>query len=176
MRHFFDVIFTRHEPVRGLAEHGKSALGAVAGILLIAWLAQLTELPLLLAPLGATAVILFGYPGGTLAQPINIFGSYLIATIIGVTTALLAPSHWWLAAPAVGLALFLMQTLRVTHPPAGATPIVALLSPEDSATLFVTLLVGCVAMVALAMVWHYLPPRRRYPAEHPGVPVQEPAK
>ena len=91
MHPFLRTLLTRHEPVRGIGEHAKSALGAVAGILLIGALAYVTALPLLLAPLGATAVILFGYPGGALAQPVNVFGGYLLATVVGVATAMLFP-------------------------------------------------------------------------------------
>ncbi len=176
MHPFLRTLLTRHEPVRGIGEHAKSALGAVAGILLIGALAYVTALPLLLAPLGATAVILFGYPGGALAQPVNVFGGYLLATVVGVATAMLFPGQWWMAAPAVGLALFGMQTLRITHPPAGAIPVLALQMPGDSATLFVTLLVGSIGMLLLAVVVHRLPPRRVYPAPLPGLPVQTPAK
>ncbi|RYG24816.1 MAG: HPP family protein, partial [Burkholderiales bacterium] len=75
-------------------------------------------------------------------------------------------------APAVGLSLFGMQTLRITHPPAGAIPVLALQMQGDSATLFVTLLVGCLGMLLLALIVHRLPPRRIYPAPHPGLPVQ----
>ena len=81
-----------------------------------------------------------------------------------------------MAAPAVGLALFGMQTLRITHPPAGAIPVLALQMPGDSATLFVTLLGGSMGMLLLAVVVHRLPPRRVYPAPLPGLPVQTPAK
>jgi len=171
---FVRTLLMRHEPVRDVAEHAKSALGAVLGILAIGALAYVTALPLLLAPLGATAVILFGYPGGALAQPVNVFGGYLLATVVGVVTALVFPGQWWMAAPAVGLTLFGMQTLRITHPPAGAVPVLALQMPGDSATLFVTLLVACLGMLLLAVIVHRLPPRRTYPAPHPGLPVQTP--
>lgn len=174
MRDHLALFFTRHEPTRGHIEHLKSALGAVAAILLIGALAQMTALPLLVAPLAATSVIVFGYPGGTLAQPINVFGSYLITTIIGCAAALFAPDMWWVAAPATGLAIFLMQSLRITHPPAGAIPVLAIAMHEKSLFLFVTLLVGSIGILTIALVVHALPPRRRYPAPKPGVPVQTP--
>ena len=168
------LILTRHEPIRGVPEHLKSALGAAASMLMIGALAEVTGLPLLVAPLGATAVILFGYPGSALAQPINIFGSYFVATIIGVAVALFFGDVWWASAGAVGLTLFLMQTLRITHPPAGAIPVLASAMHEDSTRLFITLLVGCVGILVMAIIVHRLPPRRRYPAPKPGIPVQTP--
>ena len=174
MPSFVRTLLARHEPVRNVSEHAKSALGAIIAIFAIGELAALTALPLLLAPLGATAGILFGYPGGALAQPVNVFGGYLLATVVGVATAVVFPGQWWMAAPAVGLTLFGMQTLRITHPPAGAIPVLALEMPGDSATLFVTLLVGCLGMLVLAVIVHRLPPRRVYPSPHPGLPVQTP--
>ncbi|MGB3503296.1 MAG: HPP family protein [Mesorhizobium sp.] len=169
---FFNLFLTRHEPVRGLAEHLKSAVGATLAMLMIGGLAQLIELPLMIAPLGATAVLVFGYPGSALAQPLNVFGAYLVATVFGVLAAAIFPGVVWAVAVAVGLTLFGIQTLRITHPPAGAVPLVAAATPGDCGVLFVTLLVSSAGMVALALVFHALPPRRRYPAAHPGLPVQ----
>ena len=172
MRHLISLVFTRHEPVRGFGEHAKSALGAALAILLVGWLGEFSGLPLLVAPLGASVVIVFGYPGAALAQPLNVFGAYLLTTVIGVIAAELLPHDWWVVAPVVGLGLFAMQTLRVTHPPAGAIPIVTLTSAGEHTMLFVTLLLACVGMVGMAVAFHALPPRRRYPAPHPGLPVQ----
>ncbi len=174
MKRFVDLVFSRHEPVRGVGEHAKSAIGATLGILLVAALGAAIEMPLLTAPLGATAVLVFGYPGAGLAQPVNVMGAYLLATIVGVAAAHFLPAELWVVAPVVGLSLFLMQTLRVTHPPAGAIPIVALSAPQNSILLFTTLLVGCLAMLVLAILFHRLPPSRRYPAPHPSIPVQTP--
>ena len=76
---------------------------------------------------------------------------------------------------AVGLTLFLMQTLRITHPPAGAIPVLASAMHEDSTRLFITLLVGCLGILVMAIIVPgRLPPRRRYPAPKPGIPVQTP--
>lgn len=169
---FLHLILARHEPVRGVGEHLKSAVGAFLGMLLIGGLSLLTEMPLLVAPLGATTVLVFGYPGSALAQPINVFGAYLVSTVAGVAATAAFPGTVWAVALAVGVTLFIIQTLRITHPPAGAVPLVAAATPNDCSVLFITLLVSSIGMVALALVFHALPPRRRYPAAHPGLPVQ----
>ena len=137
------------------------------GIGTVGGLATLTGLPLLIAPLGATVVLLFGHPGSPLAQPINIFGGYLLATILGVAAALTFPGVWWIAAIAVGAAIAGMLMFRITHPPAGAIPLVALAAPLQSATLFGTILVSCISLVAIALVHHRLPPRIAYPKPLP---------
>ncbi|KFB10923.1 Membrane protein [Nitratireductor basaltis] len=133
------------------------------GMALVGTLSTLTGLPLLIAPLGATAVLLFGQPSSPLAQPMNIFGGYLIAAIVGVGAMALFPAAWWAAACAVGIAIALMLMLRVTHPPAGALPLVATAIPFQGQELFVFVLIGCISLVSLALVHHWLPPRVQYP-------------
>lgn len=135
----------------------------MVGIGTVGGLASLTELPLLIAPLGATVVLLFGQPASPVAQPINIFAGYLLGTIVGVGSMSLFPGVWWAAAIAVGLVIALMLMLRVTHPPAGAVPLVALASPLQSASLFFTILIACISLLGLALIHHRIPPRTQYP-------------
>jgi CBS-domain-containing membrane protein len=72
----------------------------------------------------------------------------------------------------VGLAVAVMLAARVTHPPAGAVPLVAMASPEVAPMLFVTLLLSAVTLVGLAMAMHRLPPRVAYPKGLPGMASQ----
>lgn len=163
IRHFI----ARHEPSGQFLSHLKSGAGAAVGIGAVGGLSAATSLPLLIAPLGATVVLLFGQPASPLAQPINIFGGYLLATILGVVAAIAFPGIWWVAAIAVGVAIVAMLVLRITHPPAGAVPLVAMTSPMQSASLFLTILVACLSLVSLALVHHRLPPRVSYPRPLP---------
>lgn len=165
MRRHIRSFTARHEPSGQFLSHVKSGSGAVLGMSLVGGLSSLTGLPLLIAPLGATAVLLFGQPASPLAQPINIFGGYLLATIVGVSAMLLFPGAWWAAALAVGIAIALMLMLRVTHPPAGALPLVATASPFQGPTLFVVVLIGSVSLVGLAILHHWIPPRVQYPKQ-----------
>ncbi len=170
MRHHIRLLTTRHEPEGHLLGHLKSGFGAALGLGIVGALATLTGWPLLIAPLGASVVLLFGQPGSPLAQPANVFGGYFLATIVAVLTALAAPGLWWAAAVAVGLAVAMMLAARVTHPPAGAVPLVAMASPEVAPLLFVTLLLSAVTLVGLAVLLHRLPPRVIYP-KIPPAPV-----
>lgn len=163
MRRHIRPFVARHEPAGRIDAHLKSGLGAMVGIGAVGGLAALTDLPLLLAPLGASAVLIFGQPGSALAQPANVFGGYLLATLVGVAAAMAFPGMWEVAALAVGFAIALMAMLRVTHPPAGAVPLVALAAPLQSGSLFLTILVGAVSLVGLGVVHHWIPPRAHYP-------------
>src|SRR6516164_7150921 len=75
-----------------LTERLRAAIGALLGIALTAfastaWLGHAGDLPLLIAPMGASAVLLFGVPASPLAQPWPIVAGNLIAALIGVTAA-----------------------------------------------------------------------------------------
>ncbi|QPC86879.1 HPP family protein [Mesorhizobium sp. NBSH29] len=163
MRRHIKTFTARHEPVGALSSHLKSGSGAMIGVLLVGGLASLTGLPLLIAPLGATAVLLFGQPTSPLSQPMNIFGGYLVAALVGAGIMALFPSVWWAAALAVGVSIALMPMLRVTHPPAGALPLVAMASPYQGSMLFEVVLIGCISLVSLAILHHRIPPRMEYP-------------
>lgn len=163
MRRHIRPYLARHEQAASFVGHVKSGTGAVAGMALVGGLSTLTGLPLLMAPLGATAVLLFGQAQSPLAQPANVFFGYLLATALGVGVALSLPGVWWAAAIAVGIAVGLMLAFRVTHPPAGAVPLVAMGAPQQPAMLFASVLIGSVALVALAVLHHRLPPRAAYP-------------
>jgi CBS-domain-containing membrane protein len=64
------------------------------------------------------------------------------------------PEVWWAAALAVGLAIAAMAALRVTHPPAGADPLVVFVSDPDLAFLLFPTLSGAVILVAVAALYH----------------------
>jgi CBS-domain-containing membrane protein len=153
----------RHEPRHDWRVHAKSATATAASVTLIGWLAASTGLPLLLAPLGPTAMLIFGQPDAAGAQPINIFAGYLVGTVFAVLAMMVVPEPWWLATLCVGLVMLVMLALRVTHPPAAAVPLLVYSGPVDPLTLFGVLLAACSLLVALGVLVHRLPPRRRYP-------------
>lgn len=166
MRRLLDFLH-RHEPRGQTLSHLKSGIGAIVAMTLVGALAALTGLPMLLAPFGATAVLLFGQAESTLAQPANVFGGYLLAAAISVAVLAVLPNAWWVATIAVGLSIATMLALRVTHPPAGAVPLVAFSTHMPAETLFVVVVVGAACLVAVAMVHHRLPPRITYPRRPP---------
>ena len=83
--------------------------------LLTLWSGQL----LIVAPLGASCVLLFGYPASPLAQPRNIVLGNLLGALVGVLLVSTAGQGPAVLALAVGLTILLGQQLRCLHPPAG---------------------------------------------------------
>lgn len=113
-------------------ERLRSAGGALIGILATglicrAALGSDSTLPILIAPMGASAVLLFAVPASPLAQPWSIIGGNLIAALVGVTLALLVPDPTAAAALAISVAIALMMALRCLHPPSGAVALTAVL-------------------------------------------------
>ncbi|KZN34534.1 HPP family protein [Pseudoalteromonas luteoviolacea] len=102
--------------------------GGVVGIWGLFFISSLTQYPLLMAPFGATCVILFAASASPLAQPRNVIGGHFISALIGLVAFLVFGDAPWVMAVSVGLAISAMQFFRVVHPPAGANPIVIILA------------------------------------------------
>jgi CBS domain-containing membrane protein len=128
-----------------------------------------TGMLLIVPSMGASAVLLFAVPHGALSQPWNVFGGHIISAIIGVSCALTVPGEIAAASLAVGLAIGAMYYLRCIHPPGGATALAAVIGGPSTHALgyqFVVapILLNVLVMLAVAVVFNYLFPWRRYPA------------
>lgn len=160
-------------------ERVRSAVGAFVGILFTGTMMKLvpgasTLIPLLVAPMGASAVLLFAVPASPLAQPWSIIGGNLVAATVGVTCALLVPDPVLASALAVSIAIAGMFALRCAHPPSGAVALTAVIGGPAVHALgyrFVAepiliqsalLLVG--ALVYHAATGHRYPHAQRLPA------------
>ncbi|MCC8392984.1 HPP family protein [Paraburkholderia sp. MMS20-SJTR3] len=113
-------------------ERARSCVGALLGIaftggLMYLLLGPSTSIPLLVAPMGASAVLLFAVPASPLAQPWSIIGGNLVSATVGVTCAKLIGDPTLAAAVAVALAIGGMFALRCVHPPSGAVALTAVL-------------------------------------------------
>ncbi|WP_018874901.1 HPP family protein [Thioalkalivibrio sp. ALJ7] len=130
---------------------------------------------LILASLGATAVLLFAAPRAAFSQPWNVIGGHGVAAIVGVLVREGVNHPLLAAAVAVGVAIWLMHYLRCLHPPGGATALYAVLGGESVEALGPWFLlhpvltsVGLMMIVAVAINYPF--PWRRYPASLNPVP------
>lgn len=162
-------LFRRHQPATCRLTPWKAALGGVATVALCALLAQWAGNAMLIAPLAATAVLVFAAHDSPMAQPANVIGGHLLSTATALVVAEFLPPTWWAMALAVGLSIALMSVTRLTHPPAGADALaVTALHPGWSYLLF-PILIGSILVVGAAILVHRLvPPRRAYP-----LPIKE---
>lgn len=84
----------------------------------------------LVAPFGATSVLLFAVPNSPLAQPWSAIVGNTVAALVGVAVCLHLSDPVVRVALAVGLAIAVTMLVRAVHPPAGAVAMTAALSPE----------------------------------------------
>ncbi|MFA5170087.1 MAG: HPP family protein [Sulfuriferula sp.] len=147
--------------------------GAFFGILLVylsaTYFLQGNAVPLVVASMGASAVLLFAVPHGTLSQPWALVGGQLISAVIGVTCAKFIPMTWLAVPMAVAIAVGAMHYLRCIHPPGGATALVAALGGAQMHELgygfvITPVLLNVVIILVVAIVFNWFFPWRRYPA------------
>lgn len=156
-------------------ERLRACAGALLGILLTglithAVLGKASELPLLIAPMGASAVLLFGVPSSPLAQPWSIIGGNLVAALIGVSSWKVFHDPLMSGAFAVSIAIGAMFALRCLHPPSGAVALTAVLGgPAVHALGFgfalAPVLLNSAALLAVALAFNNLS-GRPYPHRH----------
>lgn len=153
------VRFITVDPVN-LSLKGKllSVISSFSSILIMALVTQKlsigTAYPIIVASMGASAVILFIIPNSPLAQPWSFFGGQLISAIIGVACAQWFTDIALASACAVGGSIFAMLLLRCLHPPGAATAIAPILSGDPISSLgygFVLMPVGLNVLIMLVM-------------------------
>lgn len=108
-----------------------AAFVATLLLMLISWYSLEDEaVPLMLASMGASVVILFAAYNSPLAQPWSFLGSHLLAAFIGVSCSRWIEPLWLAGALSVSITLFAMLRLHCLHPPGGATALVPVLGGE----------------------------------------------
>lgn len=112
----------------------RGGCGAFIGILLTGLLSEVvvSQSPammrlLLIAPMGAAAVLLFAVPTSPLAQPWPVIGGNCLSALVGVLCLTWIGYSLTGAAVAVGVAIAAMIALRCLHPPGGAAALSAVL-------------------------------------------------
>ncbi|WP_339947468.1 HPP family protein [uncultured Albimonas sp.] len=155
-----------------LHEALRAGLGAFAGLLAAGLLALSPAVDLtlglyLVAPFGATSVLLFAVPNSPLAQPWSAVAGNVSAAVAGVACCLLIPDPTLRIAVAVGAAIAVMALLRAMHPPGGAVAMTAAMSPEAIRELgfgfaLAPVGLGTVLLVLAAMLYGRAT-GRRYP-------------
>lgn len=146
------------------------ALGAFVGLLGTALLCRWglgLEVHWLIAPMGASAVLLFAAPASPLAQPWSIVVGNGVSALMGVLSASLVVDPALAAALAVMLAIAAMFLTRSLHPPGGAVALTAVIGGEGIRQLGVgyvllPVLLNSLLLLLLALCYNRLL-GRRYP-------------
>jgi CBS domain-containing membrane protein len=134
-----------------------SVVSCFSVILLTTWITQQftssAAYPIIVASMGASAVILFIMPTSPLAQPWPLVGGQLISAVIGVACAQIFTHSAFASACAVGGSVLVMLLLRCLHPPGAATALTPIMAGEMSSIGydFILLPVGLNVAIMLLM-------------------------
>ncbi|WP_111894734.1 HPP family protein [Acinetobacter sp. MB5] len=138
----------------------KTLFGASLSIMVLLYLTQLSHQLWIMAPFGATCVLLYAAAQSPLAQPKNVIVGHIVSAAIGLVFAHYLPINMITIALAVALAIVLMQLLGCVHPPAGANPLLILLSASSMhytwSFLIFPVFTGAVLLVVIARLIHIL--------------------
>lgn len=150
-----------------LRERMLACVGALIGIVLTGFICQALYgdhiyVPLIVAPIGASAVLLFAVPTSPLAQPWPIIGGNVISAIVGIACADLIDHAIVAPAVAVSGAILIMSFTRCLHPPGGATALTAAITQSDYLFPFLPIGLNSVLLVIIGIGFHAVA-RRSYP-------------
>ena len=118
-------------------EQLRAAVGATLGVLFAGVSCRLLSefagvSPWLVAPIGASAVLVFALPASPLAQPWPVVAGNTLSAFIGLVVGLFVPEQALAGALAVGLAIAAMFLARCLHPPGGAVALLVVLTQASS--------------------------------------------
>lgn len=146
------------------------------GLWLMAGQGALLDHPMLIAPFGASAVLIFAVPASPLSQPWPAIFGNLLAALCGLAAIRLVAHPLPATVLAVLATIALTSMARALHPPSGALAAFVVLSaapgtlPAWGFALTPTLS-GTVLMVAFGLFWHWAT-GRPYPLRRPGAPAK----
>ncbi len=149
------------------AERLRMVIGALLGIGVTAAIGHGVGAPQglgwIVAPMGATAVLVFCLPASPLAQPWAVVGGNTISALVGMACVSLIPHPDLAAAVAVALAIGVMLALRCLHPPGGASALLmAVNGIADPRLALVPVLLNAVVLTTMGWAYHTAT-RHRYP-------------
>lgn len=163
-----------------LKERLWGCLGALIGICVTGYICGLalgdhSQLPLIVAPIGASAVLLFAVPASPLAQPWSIIGGNTISALVGVSVVYFVKEPLIAIGLAVSLAILAMSLTRSLHPPGGAAALTAVIggvavSRAGFLFPFVPVAINSIILVVLGVVLHRLA-GRQYPHRLATTPI-----
>ena len=129
-------------------------LGCLIAVGLLAWLHSHGQRAILIAPFGASCLLVFGFPDGFFSQPRNVLGGHLLSSLVALLCLRVLGPAWWAMALAVATAVAAMMWLRVVHPPAGANPVIIFMTQPSWDFLLYPTLAGALLIVVVALIYN----------------------
>lgn len=174
LRLFTPILAGAHLPERLIGCLGAMICIALTMLLCGQLPLGVADLPVIVAPLGASAVLIFAVPASPLAQPWSVVGGNIVSALVGVGVFHLVPNLTLAAGIAVGGAILVMSLLRCLHPPGGAAALTAVIGgagihAAGYGFAFAPVGINSIALVSLGMFFHGMTGR-----SYPHRPVAPP--
>ena len=116
----------------------------------------------LIPPFGASMVLVMAVHESPLAKPKNILLGHILSALSGVIILYLVGDNFLALGIAVALAVFVMIVTNTIHPPAGANPIIVILTGQGISFVLFPVVVGAFMLVVFAYLYNKLL-KRNYP-------------
>ena len=150
-----------------LKDISRGLIGGTLSILALLILGKYSHNIFIMAPFGASCVILYAVSQSPLAQPRNVIFGHLISAFVGLFFLKVCGASLLSIAFAVGFAIALMQYFRCVHPPAGANPLVILLTANtihyEWSFLLFPVLMGSITLVLIAYIVNNIGQTQKWP-------------
>ena len=134
-----------------------SSLGAFVCIGFLAYLNSSIEGAIwLIPPFGASIVLVMAVYESPLAKPKNLILGHILSALSGVIIFYLLGNTFVSLGLGVALAVFVMMITNTVHPPAGANPIIVILTGQSISFVFLPVAVGALIIVVFALLYNRL--------------------
>ena len=134
-----------------------SSLGAFVCIGFLAFLNSSIEGAIwLIPPFGASIVLVMAVYDSPLAKPKNLILGHVLSALSGVVIVYLFGNTFISLGLGVALAIFIMIITNTVHPPAGANPIIVILTGQSLSFVFLPVAVGAIIIVVFAYLYNKL--------------------
>ena len=132
-----------------------SASGAFICICFLAYLNSSIEGAIwLIPPFGASMVLVMAVYESPLAKPKNLILGHILSALSGVIIFYLLGNTFISLGLGVALAVFVMMITNTVHPPAGANPIIVILTGQSISFVFLPVAVGAIIIVVFAYFYN----------------------
>tara|TARA_Y100001978_G_scaffold50510_1_gene45220 strand:- start:2127 stop:2651 length:525 start_codon:yes stop_codon:yes gene_type:complete len=139
-----------------------SFIGSFIAISILGFISKESGYSILIAPFGASTVLVFGLPNSPLAQPRNLILGNLLGSLSSVLYLMLLGDNYFSCGMAVASTIFLGQVFRCLHPPAGAVALLGVLSNANIFFIISPVLFGSFLLLINAIVFNNLFNNKNY--------------
>jgi CBS-domain-containing membrane protein len=126
-----------------------AGLFAFISLYILGLAGEFTGLRLLLAPFGASCILLFGFPHSPFIKPRSLFWGHIMSSSIGILLCWIFPGSLLFASLGVGLAMVLMLATDTFHPAAGGNPLLIFHHGPYPEMLILPFLIGALYLTLL---------------------------